>query len=113
MVFREFGSEFSTPMAQSELIEEVKRCAEFPGQVDDITAADTEMALIIYVGCQREKAELGYLVHIQIQSCFRASGQRFLLVAWPLPLLGDHGDTADSLIRTNPFAYKLETCHCC
>lgn len=38
-------------MAKGELIKEIKRRAEFPDQVNNITTADAKMALSIYLRC--------------------------------------------------------------
>lgn len=49
MISGEFSFELTTFVAKGELIKEVKRRAEFRGQVNNITTADAKMALCIYL----------------------------------------------------------------
>jgi len=49
IISAEFAFELATPVAKSEFIEEIQRRAEFPGQFDNITAADANVVQIIYL----------------------------------------------------------------
>ena len=55
MIFTELISKFTALMAEGGLIEKTERRAEFVSQVNDITAADKEAALIIHLSGQREE----------------------------------------------------------
>jgi hypothetical protein len=55
IIFTELIFEFAAFMAEGEFIEKIERRAEFVSQVNNIAAADNEMALLTYLGGQREK----------------------------------------------------------
>ena len=64
----ESSFKFAAFVTESELIEEVKRRAEFSGQVNNVAAADGDMALIIYLRGQGEEGKFGHISYIQSTS---------------------------------------------
>jgi len=55
IILAELVSKFTAPMAEGGLIEKIERRAEFLSQVNNIAAADNEMALLIYLSSKGKK----------------------------------------------------------
>jgi hypothetical protein len=55
MIFTELVFKFTALIAEGGLIEKIERRAEFVSQVNNIAAADAEMALLTYLSSQGEK----------------------------------------------------------
>jgi len=55
MIFAELAFKFTALMADGGLIEKIERRAEFVSQVDNIAAADKEVALLTYLSSEGKK----------------------------------------------------------